>query len=45
MDNSKFPFDEKKVDAGDGSAASDSGSVTGMFATPAHVPEEYDLYG
>src|ERR1700733_374704 len=35
MDNSKFPFDEKKLDAGAGPAESEAGSVTGMFSTPA----------
>ena len=36
MDNSKPPFDEKKLDAGEGPAES-PGSVTSMFSTPAGV--------
>ena len=34
MDNSKFPFEKEKPDAGTGPAEADAGSVTSMFATP-----------
>jgi hypothetical protein len=34
MDNSKFPFEKEKLDAGTGPAEADAGSVTSMFATP-----------
>ena len=42
MDNSKFPFEKEKLDAGTGPAEADAGSVT-EYVCDAGFPKDTDL--